>query len=185
MKYPQPLLIVVAMQVGLLSLTACSSDGEFAEPEYSQQTPYEGGTPPGALEDEASKFHIPEGTNLRIEYADARDLDNASPSYVLNQWTGMKGCLQVDVPDGQILIERIVTPPADANDVIQMPDQSFAASALDRDNDVLIQIISDDFDPEVEDRGYFFRQIIGSYMWRYNGRDERTYDPYCAAYVVR
>lgn len=177
----------------LLALTACSSEGDFSVVDNpagnsgSPDTVSESGEGAieGTLEDETANLVIPDGTNLRINYVDSAYELIADPEYVLQQWQGMKTCLEVDVPDGYILIEREVLPPSNATDVIQLPDQSFAASALDRENDVYIQIRVDDFDPALEDRGYFFRQIIGPYMWRYNGFDARTYDPYCAAFVVR
>ncbi len=170
----------------LLLLTSCSSGEDLAqvlnEAEDSTQTL---SMPIGTLEDETADLVIPEGTNLRINYTDPAYSFVVSAEYILQQWRGMKTCLEVDVPDGYILVEREVIPPAQATDVIQLPDQSFAASATDRQSDVFIQILVDDFDPSLDDRGYFFRQIIGPYMWRYNGLDNRRYDPNCAAFVVR
>ena len=97
----------------------------------------------------------------------------------------MKSCLQVEAPDPYVLIEREVLPPDNATDVIELPGDQFAASVLDREYDAFIQIRVDDFDPQTESRGFFFRQIIGPYMWRYNGYPDQTYDYYCAAVVVQ
>ncbi len=183
------LVISSLLLAALAVLGACSSSDDSGSSQ-EQSAPEEENTglqstPTGTLEDESANLVIPEGTNLRISYADSDYALVATPEFILQQWIGMKTCLQVDVPDGYILVERDVYPPADATHVIQLPDQTFAASALDREYDVFIQILVDDFDPEMEDRGYFFRQIIGPYMWRYNGYDDRTYDPNCAAFVVR
>ena len=193
MKHTQNSVVAGVLLVGILALGACSSDSDFSvtenRPLNSESTDNETlsgqGAIDGTLEDETANLVIPEATNLRINYVDSAYQLIADPEYILRQWQGMQTCLEVEVPDGYILVEREVLPPSNATDVIQMPDQTFAASALDRESDVYIQIRVDDFDPALEDRGYFFRQIIGPYMWRYNGRDARTYDPYCAAFVVR
>ena len=192
-KHTQKSVVAGILLTGVLAMSACSSEGDFSVTENrpinsaaSEDETLSGeGVIDGTLEDETANLVIPQGTNLRINYVDSAYALIAEPDYIVQQWQGMKTCLEVDVPDGYILVEREVLPPSNATDVIQMPDQTFAASVLDREDDAYIQIRVDDFDPSIEDRGYFFRQIIGPYMWRYNGRDARSYDPYCAAFVVR
>ncbi len=174
--------LIIAVCIWLLA--SCDSGNRFnpsglGDNGDSQDDPSE------PLEDENGVLVIPLGTNLRIRYVDSDYQDIASKEYILSQWQGMQTCLQVSVPDGYIVVEREVIPTFDTVDVIQLPDQSFAAAATDNQLDGLIQIIVDDFDPTIVDRGYFFRQIIGPYMWRYNGLQERRYDPNCAAFVVR
>lgn len=161
--------------------TATDSADQTAESDIGDAT----STPTGALEDESAYVVIPEGTNMRINYANESYELIATPDYLLSQWNGMKHCLQVEAPDPYVLIEREVVPVNGATDTIQMPDQSYAASVLDREYDAFVQIIVDDFDHETADRGYFFRQVVGPYLWRYNGYSERSYDPRCAAFVVR
>lgn len=183
-KHKQLKAVAGLIFTGLLFLGGCDQEDNFAVEDAPQAASDQGETN-GTLEDGTENLVIPDGTNLRINYVDAAYALIATPEYIVQQWNGMKTCLEVDVPDGYILVERDVKPPSNATDVIQMPDQTFAASALDRQEDVYIQIRVEDFDPSTEDRGYFFRQIVGPYMWRSNGFDARSYDPYCAAFVVR
>lgn len=164
---------------GLLFMSGCTSEGEVAVAENNGQS-----SPTGTLEDESKNVVIPEDSNLRINYADPAYEIVASASFIMQQWNGMKQCLQVEVPDGYILVERDVIPPENATHVLQMPGKAFA-SALDREFDVFIQIRVDDFSQDNDDRGYHFRQIIGPYMWRYNKLNARAYDRNCAAFVVR
>lgn len=164
---------------GLLLLAGCGSDGDSAGADNLGQS-----TPTQILEDDSAYIITPDGSGLRINYIDPNFEVIASPDFILQQWSGMKQCLQVEVPDGYIVVESEVLPPEDSTHVIQMPGKVFA-SALDREFDVLVQVLVDDFSEESEDRGYHFRQIIGPYMWRYNELDARAYDPNCAAFVVR
>ncbi len=164
-------------------IVSCESDNGLTQ--AIQDGTSDGQNVPGIpLEDESTVLVIPEGTNLRINYVDPAFQAVASKEYILQQWNGMKRCLEIEVPDGYIVVEREVIPTLETIDVIQLPDQSFAAAATDGELDGLIQILVDDFDPTIADRGYFFRQIIGPYMWRYNGLEDRRYDPNCAAFVV-
>lgn len=192
MKHTSKTNLTALFGAMLIALSACSESGttdpvaDSADQGTAETDSSEGeSTPTEVLEDESAYVLIPEGTNLRINYANESYEVIADPDYLLSQWNGMKNCLQVDAPDPYVLIEREVVPVSGATDTLQMPDQSYAASVLDREFDAFVQIIVDDFDPETADRGYFFRQIIGPYMWRYNGYSERSYDPRCAAFVVR
>ncbi|MDO6460558.1 hypothetical protein Q4485_07615 [Granulosicoccaceae sp. 1_MG-2023] len=190
MKYKSNYRMAGLFGAMVFALAACSNSGSSESEsaglsEDGAVSDAGESTPTGTLEDETAYVVVPEGTDMRINYASEAYEDMAEPDYILSQWDGMKTCLQVEAPDPYILVEGTVIPVSGANDTIQMPDQSYAASALDREYDAFIQIIVDDFDPETADRGYFFRQIIGPYMWRYNGYSERSYDPRCAAFVVR
>lgn len=179
MKHIEQAVLAGIVCAGLLYISGCSSDEEAAIAENNGQS-----SPTGTLEDESENVVMPGDSNLRINYADPAYEIVASPDFILQQWNGMKQCLQVEVPDGYILVERDVIPPENATHVLQMPGKAFA-SAFDREFDVFVQIRVDDFSVDSDDRGYHFRQIIGPYMWRYNGLDARSYDPNCAAFVVR
>ena len=183
MKHKQKSIITSLLFVSVLGLSACGSEDNFSVNDPEEATAQSSLNE--TLEDDTVNLVIPEGTNLRINYVDSAYALIATPEYIAHQWNGMKSCLEVEVPDSFIRVEKVVQPPANVTDVIQMPDQTFAASIVDGEEDASIQILVDDFNPGVEDRGYFFRQIIGPYMWRFNGYDARTYDPYCAAFVVR
>ncbi len=182
MKHIEKTVLTGLTCAGMLFMSGCSSDTftEATTEDVSQQQ----SSPTGALEDETIGIVIPGDSNLRINYTDPSYEFVATPDFILQQWNGMKQCLQVEVPDGYILVERDVVPPEDATHVLEIPGKAFA-SALDREFDVFIQIRVDDFSEESDDRGYHFRQIIGPYMWRYNELNARSYDPNCAAFVVQ
>lgn len=166
---------------GLLIVTGCGSDEDVIVAEVPDSG---NSTPTETFEDDSAYVVTPDGSGLRINYVDPNYETIATPDFILQQWSGMKQCLQVEVPDGYIVVEANVIPPENATHIIEMPGKAFA-SALDREFDVFVQIRVDDFSEDSDDRGYHFRQIIGPYMWRYNELDARAYDPNCAAFVVR
>jgi hypothetical protein len=171
---------------GLLALFGCSSsDDEYREVVAAGDEQNPPARPSSPQDDEVGIVVIAEGTNLRIHYENATYESIAESSLLLRQWKGLKQCLQVDVPDAYISIEQTVTPPEGVTDVIQLSNQAFVASVLDRELDAYVQVVIDDFAHDQEDRGLFFRQIVGKYMWRYMGYSERTYDPTCVRTIVR
>lgn len=119
-------------------------------------------------------------TGLQIVYTEPNQAEVADALEIEYWWVYMQQCLEQTAQVPIVLVRRGVVKPFTADDDLLFHYGVPVASATGQDHNIL-QISDSDFDGSLGDAGFYFRSMIGRYLWAIAHLKVGEYPYHCAS----